>query len=137
MIYTDLQIEENNGLLDISFEEENNARSLVIDTLTKNLRIPFDDNKIQLLEKYGTIGDVLVDEDIRSGSIIWYELRNKNINDILPYIRNDVIFRLERLKSQFIINNYEIVDIIITAKQLQITLKINNDNNTIKINQAI
>jgi len=119
-------IQSNYEGLDILFEEEQSNRSLIINYLLKKKRISFEEETLNLKEKQGCIGDVLVNDSIRSGSLVWLDLRQNNSNEIKVVIENEIKSVLNSLENQSLITSSEIVEINLNGGTLSVSLKIDN-----------
>lgn len=115
-----------NGSLDI-FEEETDNRSICLNILLKYKRIEFDNGSFNLDNKGGCIGDVLVNSKQQSGSLIWLDLLQQNTNNIIPFITNEINFRLNNLVKLKQIDNFKIENISLNGKKLFLDLRINNE----------
>lgn len=125
-MFWDLQT-NTSGFLDISFEEENNARSIVINAILKYLRIDFDANQGErILDKGGFIGDAILNTSEIAGSLLWIFKRENNADNFRIKLQYEITKVLQRLVNQKLIISFDIKNITIIDKTAYIYLFINN-----------
>ena len=126
-MYYDLITDTDN--LDITFEEESNSRSIVINAILQDLRIPIEIDNFpgeKLLDKGGNIGNALLNENNITGTLIWYYKRHYNSDNIKIEVENNIIRTLKKLKEDKTINTFIIQQILIIRNTINIYLYVDN-----------
>ncbi len=136
----DFDIIQKNGYFDIDLKNKaTNKKGAILNALLEESRIPIASQQ-PALERGGSIKDNINNiTGTRYGSLIWYFLRVYNGQEALSYIKNEVVKRLNYLKSQNIIDtwNTESLEVILENRLLTIKFSYNANSEQHKFNTSI
>ena len=136
----DFDIIQKNGYFDIDLKNKaTNKKGAILNALLEESRIPTA-NQQPALERGGSIKDNINNiTGTRHGSVIWYFLRAYNGQEARSYIQNEVTKKLNYLKLQNIISdwNAESLEVVLENRVLTIKFSYNANNEKHKFSISI